>query len=131
MLGTFLMMAAMAAEPQPLKCERQGDRIEINLPSDMNSKDGLNLPDIDSMAVIKNGLWLTLADDTVQLAPFKSDTKHLTLKISEQMGSYIGKKDIQLVKVFDKPGTYEIIFTDNLETEPENMLSISCKVKIR
>ena len=120
-----LVMAATLARADQLQCVSSNDRIEITLPADMDKR-------IASMAVVAGKRWLTLVDEQHHLVPFKPGVRRLTLTPSDQMAAYHdaqGKE--RRVRAFAKHGAYRIVFSDNLETEPENMTLRDCVVHVK
>jgi len=119
------MRPAMVAEDDhKLHCDVGHDHIEITIPADFP-------PEIRSMAIIQNGKtrkWRTIVDEENHLAPFKPGVRQIILRPSIQQAVDYRNGRKRLVKAFPTSGEYEIIFTDNTETELENMLSVSCDI---
>lgn len=121
----LFLAAAIFPKPDELQCVRAGNRIEINIPSGLDKR-------IGSLAVVYRQKWLTLVDEDHHLAAFRPGVRRVILERSLQMGVYWGDDGKERwVKVFGKPGTYRIVLADNLETEPENMDSVECLVRVR
>ncbi len=78
------------------------------------------------MAVVQKGRWVFLSDEQNHFAPFRSGVRHLTLRPATQLGSVDG----ETVRAFPRAGTYRIVFADNLETEPANMIAVDCLVRV-
>ena len=120
-----LLLIASLSAPDRLQCAVRGDRIEITLPASMD-------PSIRSMALVRGKRWLTLVDETHHLAPFRPGAKRLVLRRSDQKAAFYGADGQEKhVRAFGTPGAYRIVFTDNLETEPENMTMRDCVVRLR
>lgn len=120
----LLAIIASAHSPSILQCRKLPGRIEVVLPADMD-------PAIRYMAVVKGDRWLPVVDETHKLAPFKSGTKSFTVRTATQRAvDYRNGKAVS-VKAFTTTGIYKLVFSDNLETEPEEMASVSCSVRIR
>ena len=61
------------------------------------------------------------------MRPSDPGVRRLSLHPSRQLGSVDG----QPARAFPIAGAYRIVFADNLETEPETMISLDCLVRVR
>ena len=119
-LVAMLTVAAAHTNPEGLICRTQHDRIDITLPVDLDRR-------IGSLAVVRGAKWAVLADEQNHYAPFHSGVRHLALRPSRQIGSVDGRP----TRAFPMAGAYRIVFADNLETEPDNMIALDCLVRVR
>ena len=116
----FLALALASFSDDALRCKGRGDVIAITLPATMDKR-------IGSMAVVKGERWASVVDDQHRYAPFHRGVRRLTLKTSSQLGAVDGRT----MRAFPTAGTYRIVFADNLETEPDNMIALDCLVRVR
>ena len=119
-LLAIFALAVARPSPDGLLCTARHDRIAITLPADIDRR-------IGSMAVVRGGRWAFLVDDQNHYAPFRPGVRRLTLRPSGQLGAVDGRP----VRAFPRSGVYRIVFADNLETEPENMIALDCIVRVR
>ena len=119
-LLAIFALAIARPSPDGLLCTAGHDRIHITLPANVDRR-------IGSMAVVRGGRWAFLVDDRNHYAPFRPGIRRLSLRPSSQLGAVDGRP----VRAFPRPGGYRIVFADNLETEPENMIALDCLVRLR
>ena len=119
-LAALLALAAAHPDPEGLACRTGRDRVDIVLPADMDRR-------IGSLAVVRGARWAFLVDEQDHYAPFRPGVRRLTLQPSRQLGAVDGKP----ARAFPTPGPYRIVFADNLETEPGDMISLDCIVHVR
>lgn len=62
--------------------------------------------------------------------PYDLHTRILKLSIRDQYGIRYADGVPVRVKVFPGPGTYHLIFADDMETEPDNTFSLQCDVSL-
>ena len=115
----FIALAVAHPDPSTLRCVVHGDRIDIMLPADTD-------PRIGSMAGVRRERWAFLADEENKFSSFRPGIRHLTVRPSKQLAAVDGRT----VRAFPRSGTYRIVFADNLETEPENMMALDCLVHV-
>lgn len=77
-----------------------------------------------------NFIYLNYPSAHAYLTQYNSHTKILNLNIKMQTGILYKDGTPSRVLVFSKPGIYDLLFTDNIETEPENTYSLRCGIKI-
>lgn len=120
----LLAMLASAASPSTLQCRKTAGRIEIVLPADMD-------PTMRYLAIVRRNHWLPIVDEKHRLAPFKPGLRSFTMRTATQKAvEYKNGRPIP-VRAFTTPGTYKLVFSDNLDTDPEEMASITCSVRFR
>ena len=119
-LAALIALAAGHTDPEGLVCRTGRDRIDITVPADMDRR-------IGSLAVVRGARWAFLVDEQDHYAPFRPGVRRLSLHPSRQLGAVDGKP----ARAFPVAGTYRIVFADNLETEPETMISLDCLVRVR
>lgn len=105
-------------------CELLSDKILITFGSLRPLEMGVKRPD-GKFAYLRHREFGRFVD-------YDQETPSLVIDISTQQGdldSGSGKPDVQ--RIFDESGEYEILFSDNLETEPDNMDDLeTCKIVI-
>lgn len=119
-MTTSFLVAALAVAP--LSCQVSGGNVEVKLPADMN-------PKIHEMAVIHGKQRVVIVDDAHAFAPFPA-SKTLALPIKEQRAVEYRNGKAAEVKAFPEAGSYTLLFTNNLETERENMDSLECGITV-
>ena len=125
MLMALILAAAASAPTNQLRCEVRSGRVEITAPPVMD-------PRLTSVAVVRGKEWLVLVDDAHQLAHFTTGTRRMTLSIAYQAAIRYGPNGrTTRVRAFSERGTFRIVFSDNLETEPANMTMLDCLVRVR
>lgn len=122
MIYLLAMLASMS--PDQLSCSASRSRVDIAIPASTD-------PSIRSIAVVRAGRWYTILDDDHRLAPYRPGGRKLVLPRATQMAVAYRNGRQHVVRAFPTPGTYRIVFADNLETEPENMTALSCTVRLR
>ena len=122
MIAFAALLALTAAHPNPegLKGGTGRDRIDIVLPAGMDRR-------IGSLAVVRGARWAFLVDEQGHYASFRPGVRHPSLQPSLQLGAVDGKP----ARAFSTAAAYRIVFADNLETEPGDMISLDCRVRVR
>ena len=120
MLFALIALATVRPSPDALRCTTHRDRIDITLPASADRR-------IGSLAVVRGRTWSILVDEHSRFTPFRPGVRRLTLRPAAQMGAVDGRTS----RAFPHAGTYRIVFADNLETEPETMITLDCLVRVR
>lgn len=86
---------------------------------------------------LQGGEWRFVIDEgddrhpPLRLSPYRPGMRRLVIDTRRQLSVSYRDGKARIVPAFPKPGRYTLIFSDNLGTEPENMASWECTVRVR
>lgn len=128
-LGLAACAHASPAHHGPFSCAVRGQTVVVTL-SGTRLK-GTRNPRHFGISHGKAFIYLNASDVQANFTPYNTQTRQLRLPIASQQGIVMVDGSPSTVKVFTQPGHYQLLFADNLETEPDSTFSLQCAVTLK
>lgn len=125
-----LAACAHAAHPVPpaFSCKVSGHYVVVTL-SGTHIK-GTRNPKYFGVSFGDDFIYLDYPPAHAHFTPYDVRTRLLKLDIASLHGMRYDDGVPVDVPVFTKPGRYQLLFADDLETEPDNTFSLQCQVRL-
>lgn len=125
-----LAACAQAARPIPsvFSCKVSGHFVIVTL-SGTHIK-GTRNPKYFGVSIGDDFIYLDYPPAHADFTSYDARTRLLKLDIASQHGIRYDNGVAANVLVFAKPGRYQLLFADDLETEPDSTFSLQCQVQL-
>ena len=125
-IGILLLSAtvSLAADKNGFSCQTADHNVKITF-HDITPPQYLGVRHGDDF------YYLSYEPIKANYVNYKPSVKQLSLPVNQQDGTIFRNGIQKTEKVFRNKGSYEIVFSDNLETDQSAVYHLNCKIIIR